>query len=297
MTSSSTPAVTVAQLRSFLAILSSGSVRQAARQLVVTESAVSAAATSLSRQIGVPLLERHGRGVRCSAAGDAFAPYARQVLGLLSEGAAAATGSGAPERGLLRIAAVTTAAEQLLPHLLAGFRTEHPAVSVHLQVADSRAIWAAFTSHEVDLVLAGRPPADVGGAVTRARRGNLLVAVAAPQVAADPATSTWLMREPGSGIRSTLEALLEGQDLHPPLLHMGSSGAVIAGAVAGLGLALVSQEAVRDLLASGALREVALKELPLRRPWHVVTRSALTPTTRLFVRHLLQDPGSPFRRR
>lgn len=296
MTSPSIPAVTVAQLRSFLAIAATGSVRQAAAQLVVTESAVSAAVTSLSRQVGVALLERQGRGVRCSPAGVAFAPYARQVLGLLAEGRAAATGTAEPARGTVRVAAVTTAAEQVLPALLAGFRTDHPAVTVHLQVADSRTVWSAFTAYEADVVLAGRPPVGVDGAVTRAVRPNRLLAVAAPHTGGNLATSTWLMREPGSGTRATLEALLGVHEFRPPLLHMGSSGAVIAGAVAGLGVALVSEDAVHSLLAQGSLRVVNLPELPLVRPWHLVTRASPTPTALLFARHLLRAPGGHFRR-
>lgn len=297
MTSSSVPPVTVAQLRNFLAVVTHGSVREAAQQLVVTESAVSAAVSALNRQVGVALLERQGRGVRCSAAGLAFAPYARRALGLLAEGQAAAEGAAAPERGTVRIAAVTTAAEQVLPSVLAGFRAEQPAVSVHLQVADSRTVWGAFGAYEADVVLAGRPPASVEGAVTRAVRKNRLLAVAAPHCPVDLATSTWLVRELGSGIRSTMEALLQAQELRPPLLHMGSSGAVIAGAVAGLGIALVSEDAVHALLGEGALRVVAVPQLPLMRPWHLVTRAVPTATTRLFVRHLLTATGGDFRRR
>ncbi|MGI8536297.1 MAG: LysR family transcriptional regulator [Mycobacteriales bacterium] len=296
MTSSSVPPVTVAQLRSFLAVTSTGSVREAATQLIVTESAVSAAVTALSRQVGVALLERHGRGVRCSAAGLAFTPYARRVLGLLAEGTAAAAGGADPERGTVRVAAVTTAAEQVLPALLAGFRAEHPAVTVHLTVSDSRAVWAAFSLHEADVVLAGRPPEAVDGAVTSALRMNRLLAVAAPRTPVDLARSTWLVRELGSGTRVTMEALLEAQEIRPPLLHMGSSGAVIAGAAAGLGIALVSEDAVHLPLADGTLRIVAVPDLPLVRPWHLVTRDTPLPTAQLFVQHLLAAPGGQFRR-
>lgn len=287
MTSPSAPAVTVAQLRAFLAVVTGGSVREAARLLVVTESAVSAAVTALNRQLGVTLLERQGRGVRCSPAGVAFAPYARRVLGLLDEGRWAAAGGGDPGRGAVRVAAVTTAAEQVLPGLLASFRADHPQVALHLQVSDSATVWRALEAHEVDVVVAGRPPASVADAVVRATRANRLIAVAAParQIRFD--RDTWLMRESGSGTRASLEALLEAQELRPPLLHMGSSGAVIAGAVAGLGIALVSEDAVQSLLAEKALRVVQVPDLPLVRPWHLVTSSEPTATAQMFVQHLL----------
>ena len=82
--------VTLTQLRSFLAVVRSGSVTAAADELVVTQPSVSAAITALSREVGAPLLERDGRGVRPTPAGDAFAPYATDVIGLLDKGRQAA---------------------------------------------------------------------------------------------------------------------------------------------------------------------------------------------------------------
>ncbi|WP_131760043.1 helix-turn-helix domain-containing protein, partial [Actinomadura fibrosa] len=78
------------RLRTLVALADTGSVRSAARELYVTESAVSAAVAALTRELGVPLVRRVGRGVRLTAAGAVYAGYARQVLGLLEEGRAAA---------------------------------------------------------------------------------------------------------------------------------------------------------------------------------------------------------------
>jgi len=294
---SSSPPVTVAQLTTFLAVVETGSVRAAAAQLVVSESAVSAAVSALGRHLGVALLEREGRGVRSTPAGLSFAPYARRVLGLLIEGAAAARAGLDPAVGTVRIAAVTTAAEQVLPDLLAAFRTDYPAVEVRLQVADNRSVWAAFDSHEVDVVLAGRPPETLADAHTRGFRANRLLAVGAPGTAVDLPSSTWLIREAGSGTRATLEALLQARDLHPPLLHMGSSGAVVAGSVAGLGLALVAEDAVRLHLETGALVEVpAFADQSLHRPWHLVTHQEYPLTAQLFVEFLLSQARLAFDR-
>ena len=55
---------TEARLRAFVAVAETGSVRAAAQRLVVTESAVSAAVSALTRDVGAPLLERQGRGLR-----------------------------------------------------------------------------------------------------------------------------------------------------------------------------------------------------------------------------------------
>lgn len=219
--------------------------------------------------------------------GRLYADYARKILGLHDEAVAAARGELDPERGLVRLAAVTTAGEHIVPQLLASFRAEHPHVELQLDVLNRDLVWPKLMAHEVDLVLAGRPP-DRLLALVRAVRPNSLIVVGAPAIA-DRFTvdsATWLMREPGSGTRATCHALLAGLDTAPSLLTLGSNGAVVAGAVAGLGVTLVSRDAVRAHLDSGTLVELPVPGTPLNRPWHAVTNSSPSASTRLLIRHM-----------
>ncbi len=280
-------------MRAFVALAEQGSVRGAAARLVVTESTVSAAVRALAEEVGVALIERDGRGVRLTAAGHRYAGYARRVLGLLEEGAAAARGEADPEHGRVRLAAVTTAGEHLLPDLLATFRHLHPAVGVEVDVSPSDRVWPMLAHHEVDVVVAGRPPAGSPAPRVRAVRDNTLTVVGAPGAGEDftPATSTWLLRESGSGIRTTLAALLDDLQVDPPRLVLGSHGATVAAARAGLGVTLVSREAVRRLLAEGALVELPVPGTPLSRPWHAVTHPDATASTELLIGHLLSIAG------
>lgn len=287
---------TESRLRTLVALAAAGSVRGAASRLTVTESAVSASIAALARELGVPLVEPAGRGLRLTPSGTVYARYARRVLGLLDEAAAAAVQELDPERGRLRLAAVTTAGEHLLPTLLAGFRRQHPRVALLLNVAPSEQVWDLLAAHEADLVIAGRPPMGPEARVV-ATKPNELVVVAAPAVAAqfDWVRTPWLMREQGSGTRSTVEAYLKSQDVAPPQLVLGSHGAVVAGAVAELGVSLVSRDAVTDLLTDGRLVEVPTRGTPLWRPWHAVTSTYSGAATWLFVQHLRaagwQDEG------
>lgn len=280
--------MTESRLRTFVALADTGSVRAAAERLYVTESAVSASVTALARELGVPLVERAGRGVVLTPAGRVYATYARRLLGLHEEARAAARGEHDPGAGRLRLAAVTTAADQVLPELLADFRRAWPRVELALEVGPSRRIWAALEAHEADLVLGGRPPA--GNRVTvLATRASDLVVVAAPGVEFDLRTTPWVMREPGSGTRVAAEAYLAEHEADPPTLVLGSNGAVIAGVAAGLGVALVHSDAVRRDLSARRLRVVDAPGTPLLRPWHAVAGPAPTATTRLFVRSLVDS--------
>jgi DNA-binding transcriptional LysR family regulator len=284
---------TVTRLRALVTVADTGSVREAARRLTVTESAVSAALSALAREVRVPLVERDGRGLRLTASGQAYSVYARAILGLHEEGLAAARGDRDPERGRVRVAGPATAGEYLLPRVLASFLSRHPGIDLRLEVGSSERLWALFAAHEADLVIGGRPPARESDALTRAMRPNLLVVVAAPGLAADfdISRTRWLQREAGSGTRATGEALLGGLDADPPRLTLGSGGAVVACAAAGLGATLVSRDAVSRQLKDGELQEVAVPGTPLRRPWHAVTHGRQAGATALLVRHLLDREG------
>jgi LysR family transcriptional regulator, low CO2-responsive transcriptional regulator len=282
---------TTGRLRAYVTVADTGSVRAAAARLMVTESAVSAALAALTREVGVPLLERHGRGLRLTEPGRIFAGYAREILGLQEEGLAAARGDADPEHARVRVAAVTTAGEHILPVVIASLHERHPGVDLRLEVGNRERVWGLLAAHEADLVIAGRPPRSLDVAV-RAVRRNELVVVGPPGVS-DPMGATWLLREAGSGTRAACQALLAELDADPATLTLGSNGAVVAGALAGLGVTLVSRDAVAEALAAGRLVELAVPHTPLRRPWHAVSHRHASAAAELLVEHLCAQPGPP----
>lgn len=293
--------MTLGQLRTFLAVAETGSGRAASHRLVVTQPAVSAALAALQKEVGVALVAREGRGLRLTPAGTVFAGYARRILGLADEAVAAASGADDPGRGRLRLAAVTSAGEHLAPSLLAAFLAAHPGADVSLEVGNRSRVWDLLAHHEADLAIGGRPPA---GADSLAHLPNQLVVVAAPQPTAsrrrgrvaarhvgraDLGAATWLLREPGSGTRAAAEEVFAQLDLGPRVLDLGSNGSIVNSVLIGLGVTLISRDAVADHLAAGQLEEWTHGPLPLERAWHVVSRAGepLSATPQLFLDHLL----------
>jgi LysR family transcriptional regulator, low CO2-responsive transcriptional regulator len=136
--------MTLRQLATFLELSRSGSVKAAAERLYVTRPAVSAVVASLQRELGVALVARDGRGLRLTASGVVLAEYARRIQGILDEAAVAAVGAaGAQAR--VRLGAVTTAAEHILPAAIASFRARHPDAEVSLEVANREHVWERLT--------------------------------------------------------------------------------------------------------------------------------------------------------
>ena len=271
-------AITISQLRTFLAVVRSGSVTAAAEELVVTQPSVSAALSALSREVGVELTERVGRSIRPSPPGRAFALYASDVVGLLEQGTRAAQEAARAASCELRIAAVTTAGEYIVPPLIQTFSAAHPGVTLTVDVGNRERVFDRLTSHRSDVGIGGRPPSD-GGLVGVKFLDNPIVVIAS---ADDPLARRssvdveelcerpWLMREEGSGTRAMTEEFLVCHDLQPELLTLGSTGAIKQAVRAGLGISLQPRLIAGLEIELGLLATVDTRvDLP-QRDWYVL---------------------------
>jgi LysR family transcriptional regulator, low CO2-responsive transcriptional regulator len=275
-------AITMTQLRSFIAVAETGSVTAAADDLYVTQPSVSAAVSALSKELGVELTERLGRSVELSAAGKAFAPFAANVLGLLEQGGRAAREAAGAAARELRIAAVTTAAEHIVPQLVQEFAARRPELTLTLDVGNRERVFREVANHGVDVAIGGRPPA-TGQLSGEPFLDNPIQLITAPD---DPLARRrsvpveelggrpWLLREPGSGTRAMTEEFLAGHELNPKMLTLGSNGAIKQATRAGLGVSLQSRAATALELNNGLLATISLREPLPERQWF-----ALWPST------------------
>jgi DNA-binding transcriptional LysR family regulator len=285
--------ITLTQLSTFLTVARTGSVKEAAAQLVVTQPSVSAALAALSREVGVGLTERVGRSIRLTPAGEAFVPYAADVLGLLEQGRrASGEAAGAVSREV-RIAAVTTAAEHVVPPLLRRFADDHPEIVLTLEVGNRERVFQRVLDHEADVAIGGSPPED-GRLVGAAFMSNEIVLIVGPDdplrrrravTLGDLADRTWLLREEGSGTRALVERLLDQHGIRPSALTLGSNGAIKQGVRSGLGISIQARAAVALELETGLLATAPLRGLPVRH-WYALT--AKTAHTRPPVQRFLE---------
>ena len=276
-------ALTWSRLRTFLAVVEFGGVAAAADLLHVTAPAVSAAVSVLENELGTKLFSKAGRGVVPTEAGLVFAEHCRTLLGLVTTAREAVRDA---ETSRLRLGVVETAAETLLPGLLASFARAHPGVELAIAVEPRDELFVRLGHHELDVVLAGRPPRG-SGFVSRATRENSLIVVGAPGARND---AVWLLRGRGSGTRETALGLLTRLEPQPGVLTLGTQGACLAAARSGLGVTLVHLDAVRRDLARGDLVEIRQRGTPMRRPWHLCTGQQPSRVAELLLAHVT-EPG------
>lgn len=291
---------TLRQLSAFHAVARLGSVSRAASELYLTQPAVSIQLKLLEESAGTPLLQREGRGVRLTAAGDLMASYAGRILDLWRDvGDEMATLRGVFS-GTLRVGAVTTA-EYLLPPLLVSFANERPNVKVKLRVGNRDEIARMLASQEVDLVIMGRPPGELKTVATAFAK-HPMAFIASPRHAlmasgalelGDLAGANLLARERGSGTRTTLERLFK--DAGIPLRigsELSSNEAIKQMCVAGFGVAFLSLHTCRLELDAGLLQLLPLESNPVEREWFVMhLASRQLPQVAVAFEHFLSTHG------
>lgn len=255
-----------------------GSVTAAADELVVTQPSVSAAVSALSRELGTPVTEREGRGIRPTAAGDAFAPFAADVIGLLEEGQRAAREAAHLADRRLRLAAVTTAAESFVPPLMRVFGQSNEDIGLTLAVGNREQVLDLVLDHRADVAIGGRPPRDPRIQSTAILQNEFVLITAPddPHVgggtidASELERRVWLLREKGSGTRVVNEEFITAASLEPQTLTLGSNGAIKQAARAGIGIAFISRAAVALELDAGLLAALPVRHRPAPRRWYVM---------------------------
>jgi DNA-binding transcriptional LysR family regulator len=269
---------TFRQLAALHAVARLGSVSSAATELHLTQPAISIQIKLLEDAAGMPLLEREGRGIRLSGAGEVLSGYAARILDLWREAGDEMAAQRGGFSGTLRVGAVTTA-EYLLPPLLVAFADGRPEVKIQLKVGNRGDIVHMLAGQEIDVAIMGRPPAELKTkAVSFARHPMaFLAAPGDPLMArrrlsiADLAQAKLLVRERGSGTRATLEALYKAASL--PLRvgsELSSNEAIKQMCAAGFGVAFLSLHTCRLELDAGMLALLPMKAHPIESDWYAV---------------------------
>ncbi|UTH72782.1 LysR substrate-binding domain-containing protein [Chromobacterium sp. IIBBL 290-4] len=139
-------------LQSYCQGLELGSFARAAERLHRSTSAVSAQLKKLEEQLGVPILQKSGRGLTPTPAGEALLSYARRLLELNDEAVEAVRGISLA--GIVRLGLAEDFGEGLLPQVLGRFARACPEVRVEMRVARSQELQRLVAGGELDLALA-----------------------------------------------------------------------------------------------------------------------------------------------
>jgi DNA-binding transcriptional LysR family regulator len=139
-------------LRTFATGMELGNFAKAAERLGRSTSAVSAQLKKLEEQAGTPIFRKAGRGLALTEAGETMLAYARRLLELNDEAAAAV--HSVELEGWVRLGLQEDFGESLLPDVLGRFARAHPKVRIEARVVRNAELLERVTSGKLDLALA-----------------------------------------------------------------------------------------------------------------------------------------------
>ena len=290
---------TLKQLQIFEAAARLGSHTQAAREVHLTQPAVSIQLKRLEEIVGLLLFEQVGRNISLTEAGKVMLQHARTILEDFEALGAEADEIKGLQSGKLRISTVTTV-NYFAPTLLRTFCVRHPGITVVMDVANRQELLREMAENAVDMTIMGRPPDDEDFQAEPFLE-NPLVIVAPPNhpLAKDKiipvallADQVFLMREPGSGTRSAMERFFAEHEIKVTTsIEVSGAEALKQSVQAGLGLALTSRDAVELEVKSGRLVELNIPGLPIHRDWYLVHRASkrLSPSARAFKTFIINE--------
>jgi DNA-binding transcriptional LysR family regulator len=295
--------ITLRQLRIFEAVARHASISRAAGDLLLTQPAVSMQVKQLEDQIGLPLIDQIGKRLCLTEAGQELRNHAAKINAQVMDLRAAMDQFRGLERGVLRLAVVSTAI-YFLPKLIATFTGQYPGVRMSLQVVNRDAVLTALSDNQADLAITGQPPEH---ADTDAQdfMDNPLVVIAAPDhrlAGTGPIAlgrledETLLLREPGSGTRATIERHFAANKLaYRPGCELSSNEAIKQAVQAGLGIGIVPAQTIELELETRRLIILPVEGFPIVRKWFLLQRRDKRPSgaAQAFLSLLLADrqPG------
>ncbi len=291
--------VTFRQLRVFEAVARHLSYTQAAHELHLSQPAVSMQIRQLEDNVGLPLFEQIGKKIYLTEAGREMYHYSRSIAAQLEEAEEVIQQLKGVQRGHLDIAVASTA-NYFATRLLAAFARRYPDTTFSLDVTNRASLLRQLEENARDLVIMGRPPADMP-LVAESFMDNPLVVVAPPDhpLAGEPnipferlARETFVVREAGSGTFIAMERFFEehGIDLATGM-ELTSNEAIKQAVEAGLGLGIVSIHTLELELEAKRLVVLDVEHFPILRHWYMVHREGkrLSPVAQAFRAFVLKE--------
>jgi DNA-binding transcriptional LysR family regulator len=145
------------QLVAFDRIVREGSFSRAARELNITQPAITARIQVLEQEVGGTLLTRSNQGVKLTALGVSFLPYARRALAAMMEGTAAVQEARRGQRGRVSIGVLGSLAATLMAPALVNFQAKHPLIECYVRSADHLPMIELLYDGVVELAIVAWP--------------------------------------------------------------------------------------------------------------------------------------------
>lgn len=290
---------TLHQLKVFEVVARHGSFTRAAEELFLTQPTVSIQVKQLTKAVGLPLFEQVGKRLYLTDAGRELLATCREIFDRLDQFEMTVANFKGLKQGRLRLAAVTTT-KYFVPRLLGPFCQRYPGIDVEFQVTNHEGLVARLSENLDDLYILSQLPEhpDIS---YHAFLENPLVVLAPLNHPLAPeknipikrlADEPFIMREPGSGTRSSVQKLFDQHGVTVKVrLELGSNEAIKQAIIGGLGISVLSLHTLGLEGVSDKLAILDVEGFPIRRQWYAIYPAGkqLSVVAQTFFEYLLDE--------
>ena len=261
------------KIQAFILVIEKESFSLAAEIAGVSQPSISQSIRSLEEDLGVTLLKRTHSIIQPTPAGTYIFDMGKAILDqwyIMEEGVKAFQGT---ITGTIKIGASTIPGTYLLPRWIGNFKKLFPKVNATIEIRDSDEITTLLLNRKIDFGIVGSPPesSSIYSKVVAKDSLALIVPIGHPllstknTITLDDITSfDFILRDPGSGTRKTMENILDTYGILTNELQcvaqFGSTEAVISAVEEGLGISFVSKLAATRALMGERIQIVTLTE-------------------------------------
>jgi len=291
--------LTFRQLKVFDVVARHLNYTSAAKELYLSQPAVSMQVKQLEEQVNLPLIEKQGKKLYLTEVGKEMHNYARSTIQQLLDLEETIGQMKTLEQGHLKLAVASTA-NHFVIRLLAIFARQNPKIRISLEVTNRSSLLDLLDRNECDLVIMGSLP-EGSSLVAEHFLENPLVVITSPDhrlakmkkvPLSELIKEEFIIRERGSGTRSAIERFFTDQDMEfKTKLDMSNNRAIKHAVEEGLGVSIVSMHTLELELNAQTLSVVNVENFPIYRHWYVVQREGkrLSPIATVFKKYIMED--------
>ena len=267
---------TLHQLKVFEAAARHSSFTRAAEELFLTQPTVSMQIKQLTKSVGLPLFEQVGKRLYLTEAGKELFATCRQIFDNIAQFEIKVADLKGLKQGQLRLAVITTA-KYFIPRLLSPFCQLYPGIDIALQVTNHEGITERMASNLDDLYIMSQVPEHLDVNFQPFLENPLVVLAPANHPLVNEkkipiqrlASEPFIMREPGSGTRRSVQKLFDEQGVAVKVkLELGSNEAIKQAIAGGLGISVLSRHTLISDAAELSILDV--EHFPIKRDWYMV---------------------------
>lgn len=296
------------ELEIFCKVVELESFSKAAEAVFLAQASVSERIASLENKIGIRLLDRLGRKVIPTAAGELLHKHATLFLEMKEAAQLEIESFLGLEQGEISMGGSTIPGEYILPNLISRFNQKYPHLSVKLTIADSSEIENRVLVGDLEIGVIGSKSPHANLICQKLWADELVLAVPAGHPWArrrsvsvkELRKTPFILREKGSGTLKILEAYLRksGEDGTSALqvsARFGSSTAVKEGVKSGLGLSILSSRAIETEIKVGLLKGLRVRGLSMSRNFFLIRNKLriASPACKAMLDYLLATVNLP----